>query len=83
MTTSEIALLDTNILVYAADTTAEHYEASRELRDRGIRGEMALAVSASPHGVLCRNHQPPSGATSSLAAGSQNRSRKIRPLFNP
>lgn len=45
MTTSEIALLDTNILVYAADTTAEHYEASRELRDRGIRGEMALAVS--------------------------------------
>jgi predicted nucleic acid-binding protein len=45
MTTSEIALIDTNILVYAADTTAEHYEASRDLRDRGIRGELPLAVS--------------------------------------
>lgn len=45
MTTSEIALIDTNVLVYAADTTAEHYDASRELRDRGIQGELPLAVS--------------------------------------
>ena len=45
MTTSEIALLDTNILVYAADTTAEFHHPARELRDRGIHGELPLAAS--------------------------------------
>lgn len=45
MTTSEIALIDTNILVYAADTTAAFHEQAKRLRDRGVRGELLLAVS--------------------------------------
>jgi predicted nucleic acid-binding protein len=45
MTISDITLLDTNILVYAADTTAEFHQPARELRDHGIRGELPLAVS--------------------------------------
>jgi predicted nucleic acid-binding protein len=40
MTTSEIALLDTNILVYAADTTAAFHDPARRLRDRGVQGEL-------------------------------------------
>lgn len=46
MTTSdEPGFVDTNVLVYAADTTAEFHEPSRRLRERGFRGEVPLAVS--------------------------------------
>lgn len=46
MTTSDVpALVDTNILVYAADSTAQFHEPCRQLRERGIRGEISLAVS--------------------------------------
>jgi predicted nucleic acid-binding protein len=45
MTTSDWALIDTNVLVYTADTTAAFHEPSKQLRDRGMRGELALAVS--------------------------------------
>lgn len=45
MTTSDLALIDTNVLVYAADTTAAFHEPSKQLRDRGMRGELSLAVS--------------------------------------
>jgi hypothetical protein len=39
MTTSdERALVDTNALIYAADTTAKFHEPSRQLRERNIRG---------------------------------------------
>lgn len=39
MTTSdEPILLDTNVLVYAADRTSPHHEASRHLRDSGRQG---------------------------------------------
>ena len=45
MTTSELALLDTNILVYAADETSEFHVASKQLRDRGVQGDIPVAVS--------------------------------------
>src|SRR5438105_6983752 len=45
MTTSEVALLDTNILVYAADETSEFYVPAKEIRDRGVQGEIPVAVS--------------------------------------
>lgn len=46
MTTSDVpALVDTNILVYAADSTAEFHEPCRQLRERGFRGELPLAIS--------------------------------------
>ena len=44
MTTSEISLLDTNVLVYAADETSPFHQASRSLRDKGLRGEISLCV---------------------------------------
>jgi len=44
MTTSKIALLDSNILVYAADTTSPYHQESRDLRKRGLKGELILSV---------------------------------------
>jgi predicted nucleic acid-binding protein len=44
-TSDQRALVDTNILVYAADITAEFHEPSRQLRDRGRRGEISLVVT--------------------------------------
>jgi toxin-antitoxin system PIN domain toxin len=46
MTTSdERALLDTNVLIYAADAGSPFHEPARQLRDRGFRGELPLVVS--------------------------------------
>ncbi len=45
MTSAEPVLLDTNVLVYAADQTSPHHEASRELRDRGRAGEVSLCIT--------------------------------------
>jgi predicted nucleic acid-binding protein len=39
MTTSELALLDTNILVYAADETSEFHVPAKAIRDRGVQGD--------------------------------------------
>ena len=39
------ALVDTNVLIYAADTSASFHEPSRQLRDRGFRGEVSLVVT--------------------------------------
>jgi toxin-antitoxin system PIN domain toxin len=44
-TSDDRILLDTNILVYAADQTAEFHEPSKQLRDRGFRGEVPLVVT--------------------------------------
>jgi len=44
MITSETALLDTNVLVYAADGTSPFYQPSRQLRDSGLHGEVSLCV---------------------------------------
>lgn len=41
----EVCLLDTNVLVYAADTSSPFHTASRELRDRGKEGDVLLCVS--------------------------------------
>jgi len=45
MTTSELALLDTNILVYAADQASPFHEPSRRLRNQGANGDILVAVS--------------------------------------
>ena len=45
MTTSELTLLDTNILVYAADETSVFHTPSKQVRDRGMQGEIPVAVS--------------------------------------
>lgn len=45
MTTSEEALVDTNVLIYAADEASEFHEAAKELRDRGAQGDVQLVVS--------------------------------------
>jgi predicted nucleic acid-binding protein len=44
-TSNDRALVDTNVLVYAADTASSVYEPCRQLRDRGFRGEVSLAVT--------------------------------------
>ena len=45
MTTSELALLDTTILVYAADESSEFHASSKLLRDQGVQGDIPVAVS--------------------------------------
>jgi len=44
MITSEISLVDTNVLVYAADETSPFHQVSKDLRDSGLRGEVSLCV---------------------------------------
>jgi len=44
-TSDNIALVDTNVLVYAADTNSPFREASKQLSDRGFRGEIRLVVT--------------------------------------
>lgn len=44
MTTSETGLLDTNILVYAADETSPFYQAAKALRDKGLKGEVPVCI---------------------------------------
>lgn len=44
MITSETALVDTNVLVYAADGTSLFHQSSKHLRDKGLRGEVSLCV---------------------------------------
>jgi toxin-antitoxin system PIN domain toxin len=44
MTTSKAALLDSNVLVYAADASSSFHEASKNLRDKGIAGKISLCV---------------------------------------
>jgi predicted nucleic acid-binding protein len=45
MITSELALLDTNILVYAADAMSEFHVPAKQLRDQGVQGNIPVAVS--------------------------------------
>ena len=44
MIISETSLLDTNLLVYAADNSSPFYHAAKVLREKGLRGEMSLCV---------------------------------------
>ena len=46
MTTSnsEISLVDTNVLVYAADESSPFHKASKNLRDKGLRGQVSLCI---------------------------------------
>jgi predicted nucleic acid-binding protein len=45
MTTSKASLLDTNVLVYAADVNSPFFERSRSLLERALAGESDLCVS--------------------------------------
>ena len=46
MTTSDpLALIDTNVLVYAADATSTFHEPALQLRERGFQGEIPLVIS--------------------------------------
>jgi predicted nucleic acid-binding protein len=44
-TSNDHAVVDTNVLVYAADTSSSVHEPSRQLRDRGFRGEILLVIT--------------------------------------
>ncbi|MEW6379649.1 MAG: hypothetical protein AB1611_08565 [bacterium] len=44
MTTSEIAFIDSNILVYASQTFSQFFLPAKQLRDKGMRGELPLCV---------------------------------------
>jgi toxin-antitoxin system PIN domain toxin len=44
MTTSEYALVDTNVLVYAADKTSPFHQSAKILRDKGVAGKSSLCV---------------------------------------
>ena len=44
MITSEVSLLDTNILVYAADQTSPFHEAALTIREKGLKGETLLCI---------------------------------------
>lgn len=50
MTISKAALIDTNVLVYAADKSSPFHEASKDLRDRGLKGEISLCLFPQ---ILC------------------------------
>lgn len=45
MITSKTSLLDTNVLVYAADESSPFFDRSRNLLERGLAGESDLCVS--------------------------------------
>jgi predicted nucleic acid-binding protein len=44
-TSDNRALIDTNVLVYAADTSSSFHKPSRQLRVRGFRGEIPFVVT--------------------------------------
>jgi predicted nucleic acid-binding protein len=84
----EPALLDTNVLVYAADAGSAFHDAARQLRDRGFRGEIPLVVSpqvlleffaviTSPRRV--QTPRSPQEATAEMA--KYMRSRRIRTIY--
>jgi predicted nucleic acid-binding protein len=45
MITSKLSLIDTNVLVYAADISSPFHQRSINLRSRGLTGEIALCIS--------------------------------------
>lgn len=44
MTISKASLVDTNVLVYAADETSQFHQISRSLRDKALRGDIRLCI---------------------------------------
>lgn len=53
-TPSDLAFVDTNVLVYAADSSAVFHEASKNLIERAADGRLELAVSPSDSGRVHR-----------------------------
>ena len=89
MTTSEAALLDTNVLVYAADETSTFHQAAKLLRDKGLEGEIPLcicpqvlkeffAIVTDPRRVK----NPRSREEASAEVGKYLRSTNIRMLYS-
>ena len=89
MTTSdERALLDTNIVVYAADAGSPFHVPAKELRDRGFRGELPLVISPQvlleffaviTHPRRVQTPRSPQEATAEMA--KYMRSRRIRMIY--
>lgn len=50
MTTSDLALIDTNVLVYAMDNSSPYYTESKTLVEKGRKGELSLCVTPQ---ILC------------------------------
>jgi predicted nucleic acid-binding protein len=44
MITSDTALLDSNVLVYAHQSVSIHHESARILRDKGMKKEISLCI---------------------------------------
>ena len=44
MITSETGLLDTNVLVYAADEASPFHQATSTLREKGLKGEISVCL---------------------------------------
>jgi predicted nucleic acid-binding protein len=44
MTTSKFALIDTNVLIYAADSFSPFYQQAKAIRDKGVNGELNLCL---------------------------------------
>lgn len=44
MITSEVSLLDTNVLVYAADETSPFHQKALTLREKGLRRELPICI---------------------------------------
>jgi len=44
MTTSDSCLIDTNVLVYAADQRSPFHEAAQNLREQGLNGAISLCI---------------------------------------
>ena len=90
MTTSnDLVLLDTNVLVYAADETSPFHEASRSFRERGRNGEFIACVTPQVlfefYSVVTDPRRVSSPLTAADAAGalaqyfSDAKIRKIHP----
>lgn len=45
MTTSETALLDTNVIVYAVDDQSPFYQPAKALCEKGLRGEISIGIT--------------------------------------
>jgi len=45
MITSNLALLDTNVIVYAIDDQSQFFSASKHIIERGRKGEISLCIS--------------------------------------
>ena len=70
MITSETCILDTNILVYAADLDSPYYEKAKKLRDDGLRGNGSLCICPQ---ILCEFYATITDSKRTSAPWSQDK----------